>query len=1308
MKRNIFLLFNILLLFFSACSFNNEDKQQKPVEQNQPNENGEENSTRIEFSNKTDFLVKIYSDSLHQNKLAEIESNDKKVFQAEYLRTGTAFYLDYYLIVNGLRIKYGDGTSIVQLKENDCIKAEIPMLQNSYNNYIVIGLNNLSKSGIELMQSTRICFKDDGTSILNEKETCYFLFSGELNISELKINDNGNMFVFSDSLELEFEKSNIYSFEYAGDGKLALRSKVSFNPSINSRIWKIPLSQDTGKCLTADKFKPRNKSSDGYYFTGQISYNKDFRNKESIPYYAEISPDGTVKDKIQRFDDNIDYLKTDQYLEYDGSFIACGTKYSSDIGKKQLFIYGDGEADFYITPDLEKFSYINSLIHKVENVFSILIDTQTENSSGLYIYEFTMESFNKVTGKVVYSAEGIFPSDLLYYNGSYILLGTKDENDSSISVIDFINGASYDTEGHSEIEGYLLESLSLSNELSRAFATGSFYQERRGIDVATFAEIDLKNKCFINSQKKPLTFVSKDESKHSSFISSYIKNNELWLSGYSDEEIDNGELLGKCHPLLVIYDINKNKVRLELHYDDMEGYKIFSCFVSAIGTPLVEFYNMTTGMSYLASCGLLGELPEKTLPALPRNTAIENVKLPNITITVFDSDDDEYEIPMQYGTELDKAGFEEKYEKLEDFSTCSGKELVGWEYENDEGDYETLTFPYKFKEDIYLYPIFKISVPTGVKTSDITINTAKLTWNKNTSASKYQVAYSLAFDFASGVKSFETEDNYYNFSGLQFGTKYYFRVRAYDDDSEDELQEILGEWSDWSNTVSATTLIPDYSITFHDSANKTGKYTAKYGTSISADDLLTDKIFKETGFTNPEGREFFKWQTKKADNTYVDVTYPYILKGDVDFYAAYRLVKVQGLKVSNTTSTSITISWTKNAFASYYVVEQAADKDFKESAKKSSPISDKLTFTVNDLGFATTKYFRVKAYEENGSELTCSEWSSVVSGTTLIPDFTITFHDSDNNTGTLTKKYGTSVSVSDTQVNKIFEANNFVSPVGKSFVAWQIKNADNSYSDVIFPYLLEGNVDFYARYKINAPSSVFVTEITATSITVAWTPVELENAGTAYMLEYSTDGNFNVCDGRQLGYESYNIQSYLTDDYLLPETTYYIRVRAAQQPDSGNLYEWSDYSEILVVETKSVSYQSVQCEASYENYIFFESPVNVNSGYTKVKVLWKWESNLGIKTGVQLLSPTYRHASDAYVSNEKNTWQITESDCLAGAQYLEWSNGEGIPCDCEDETDKFQCFIQNSTDNPVAGTVYVSKIWLTGYGLDDLVLFEAK
>ena len=143
--------------------------------------------------------------------------------------------------------------------------------------------------------------------------------------------------------------------------------------------------------------------------------------------------------------------------------------------------------------------------------------------------------------------------------------------------------------------------------------------------------------------------------------------------------------------------------------------------------------------------------------------------------------------------------------------------------------------------------------------------------------------------------------------------------------------------------------------------------------------------------------------------------------------------------------------------------------------------------------------------------------------------------------------------------------------------------------------------------------------------------------------------------------------------------------------------------------TETEDVKVIDCKGGdqgYNNYIEFKTPVGTDSGYTTFKIEAKYESDKAVVAKVQLLTADNKHSSPSI--EIKKTYSVTSGACLKGSNYDDYTSGSAVSTPCADSIAKAQFFIQDSSWNTITGKIYVKKIWLSGKGKQDLVLFDAS
>ncbi len=273
---------------------------------------------------------------------------------------------------------------------------------------------------------------------------------------------------------------------------------------------------------------------------------------------------------------------------------------------------------------------------------------------------------------------------------------------------------------------------------------------------------------------------------------------------------------------------------------------------------------------------------------------------------------------------------------------------------------------------------------SGLKAKSKSSTSITLQWNKNASASGYEIQQ---YKGDKWVRIGTVGKNFtvtYTVKGLKAGTAgYQFRVRAY-------------------KTVDNSKVYGGYSSTLKVNTNPYGvggfKCSSKSSTSVT---LKWNKGTTASGYQLQQYKNG-KWVTiytgTKATNTSYTVknlkagTAGYRFK--IRAYKTYGSTKqysswsseikvntnpygVSGFKCSSKTSTSVTLKWNKGTTASGYQLQQY--KNGKWVTIYTGTKATSTSYTVKNLKAGTAGYrFRIRAYKTYGSTKQYSSWSSEV------------------------------------------------------------------------------------------------------------------------------------------------------------------------------------------------------------------------------------------------------------------------------------------------------------------------------------------
>lgn len=790
LKRSVFIFFVFYCCLFFGC------KNDSTL----PDDRGDaitppvviEPTDNVMFANQTDFVVKVFSDSLKTNLISEMNARSSDSYKVDVSASGNVFYYTYYLPLGNVLIPYGTDEGVAYLTQDQLVTLNIvePTKINTNKNIALI--ENLSTSAIVLgYGNNELLPENKTTTLLNQNEYGVYILDSSENLADYKIVDAGSTVPLSDSKTTD--KGYIYSFIYTGDD-VVLISKSFLDLSLQEKIWKISLSQDYGKTLLAGHFTRRANLDNGYMLFGrQVFSNDEDLIDDSTAYYAFINSQGEILDEQNfSFIDEPRNTKPRRVVDTGNYILACGEKLSSEnitsafvMGIEGRSVYKDiwvGTETVLVSPQ--------TMIQKKDDTFCVLVytenysssewTTETYISSGIVLVEVTSDSYTSLTTKELWRSDenqSLVCWDLLYdeTTDTYVVLSwnEKDEN----NVVSFIDA----TSGTQKFDDVMLPyydftKLCIGLE-GRILLCGAFINQVTGSREACIMELDVSAGTLADV---PKTFPSETKNFGSFFNDVLVKDDHLILVGRTD--YSDCDLFTDAVPYLVAYDISQNKILWERKLKDLVGYEVFSCNVSDVNF-IYELYNQKTLHSYIVSAGLLGEIPEDTKLTLPHSSSIKEVEAPDVSVCFYESAD------SQEGDYYDEAVFKYgetiMFDDLADYEPTtipSGYEVTGWYEWGIEA--KELVFPIKFIAiSAALYPKVGLAAPalSGYATSGYSVS---LSWTTNPAATRYDIY--IDGEFYDSTTSTNLEVQYLNSE-----TTYSFSVCAYDGSLTSSFSNIL-------------------------------------------------------------------------------------------------------------------------------------------------------------------------------------------------------------------------------------------------------------------------------------------------------------------------------------------------------------------------------------------------------------------------------------------------------------------------------------------------------------------------------------
>lgn len=1090
-KSLIFSCFLILGIISCKNIVNQPEEQEIPENETEK----EKPKTYLKIINNSQYDINVffqpptYSEPWTTVKSRKTVTNE--VFPSES-KAGDTIYIQYLYSVEGITIPYYD--TLTEESLNACIKIKL-IEEGKVNEITVSKLSSLT------VGTKYIIIKNDSDSdiaIYNRNapitplyEKNYWIVCGEYRIYEMKdISSLSGYTIGTDLLSKpigidKIENGNIYTIRYE-NSKAELISITPIDISIQNKIWKMPLSSEEGKYLTPDKLGLREKSADGYHFAGQISYDKSSRDKQSKAYQANISPSGEVVKEIQRsLKDKPKMVRSNAFVEKNGWNVVAGSKLTK-AGKYEPFIYGENGADFYERLSLDGFHNAIEMVHKAGNTFSLLYDiAEDEKTIGFSICEITITNDynNPLSKNLIYTSknEGRTAKDFIYNKNEYVVLAQAGNK------TDFIFLGEQGEVNQIKIQdGYLFDSIDSSADGKHIVASGAYISSITGKKNASFIQYDVEKKQF-SGDGKPKRFPATYDSLNSNFNCVSVKdtNKEIFLAGYKDFD-DKGR---NGYPYLISYDLEKAELKWSNFYNEerYKGYEITSCYLSEIGTPLILLCNKEEQKSFIVSCGLLGEIPEKNEG---KRNAIPRASI-SYTVTLIDGQGNAFDVitknsSMQvYESEITKA----KKALGADFKETEGKEYNRWK-DFDSG--EIITYPIILNRDLTLIPDFKLLPPKNIQISETTVNSVKLTWDENPSASKYRIFYGTSKDKLDNSTEYIIENSCVC-NGLKYGTRYYFRIFAYDKDSEDKPSE--------SELITVDTITPEAHINYVDEENKENNFeimTVDYGMSIERQIINNYVDNHNQELRKKEWKQFVGW--KDCDtNERIGVKIENIER-NINLTPVFTILPVSLNDISDEdiTDNSVKLTWKHNKAASKYEVYCSESKDALNN--KQGRILDALdcchdnseycNYTYDNLGFGKTYYFRIRAYD--GSPDSCLEegelWSNWSEPKEALMQVTVTIYDSEERPFTIiSTHHGDEITKSEIN-EKLNTIDDFKTIEGKIITGWKYYSGPLKDKKIDDSIQLNNSIELVPVYKIKTPSTddIKFTEITDKKLRVSW------------------------------------------------------------------------------------------------------------------------------------------------------------------------------------------------------------------------------
>ena len=357
---------------------------------------------------------------------------------------------------------------------------------------------------------------------------------------------------------------------------------------------------------------------------------------------------------------------------------------------------------------------------------------------------------------------------------------------------------------------------------------------------------------------------------------------------------------------------------------------------------------------------------------------------------------------------------------------------------------------------------------TGFKVKSKTNVSANLQWDKNTSASGYELQKYDGSKWVT-IKTFTSNTNTsFNVTGLKASTTYKFRLRAY---------KALTNANSYSEFTGLNVNTRPYTTTGMKCSSKTNvSANLQWNKNRSADGYVLDKydgskwvtIKTFTSNTNTS----FNVTGLKASKTFKFRLRAYKNFGSVKEYSAFTYLNVNtrpytttGMKCSSKTNVSANLQWNKNRSADGYVLDKYDGK--KWVTIKTFTSNANTSFNVTGLKASTTFKFRLRAYKNFGSAKEYSAFTYLNVNTR--PYTTTGFKMKSATKNAITLQWNKNISASGYCIekwngSKWVQIKRYTSNANVTYTATGLK-ANTAYKFRIRAYKTIGNVNEYSAYS---------------------------------------------------------------------------------------------------------------------------------------------------------------------------------------------------------------------------------------------------
>jgi hypothetical protein len=644
----IFIISLLILLGFSVCNTDPNDGDKNDPDP--PPVVTPDGKTYLKINNTTEYAVNVYiTDPPLYTQVPETIWRVEKESSAQHeLQPGeTVLYFEYLIPVGSMIIPfYSKSTTHVKrpvLEKGKETTQDVPALGSARTDSAFVLIRNISGDTIWLQQSlyTRNPYGASVREILPHSDAIY-VFDNVNSLSNCTIGDNTRR----DFPNTSLENGKVYTFIYDGKSEPGLFLVEHFDPAMAKNIWNIPFRSGENRYLTVGFFAPRAEPANGYLILGNMNATSDPQYLyngyiKSSPYFAHITRDGNVTEKIIPFANPANQSLITSFVEDAGKYVFLGQQ--RHIGDNKPFImslgtnfapgfYYDG-FDSDIDSDneyMDAWDHVGKVVLMQEGKYGVLFGIKYKNivRDTPYLAVVTQTSFDRAVHRELWrspDSEDAVYKDMIYdkeNNRFLVLVQVWEPGDVNYLKVYAINADT--TSGsyefcHSFDRKY--QYIKILKAGTGYYLCGS-YKNVLGKYEGILDKLNLGTGA--SEWNEPVRFPSVDNIGNVKIRNIFEDNGRFILSGmsnatYADDQYDyqNGK------PWICAFDIASSKKIWEQCYTDSEyhNYIVFSSYSNGIGSYILELYNRVVKTSILVSTDLMG-LPagenRNPLPYQPR------------------------------------------------------------------------------------------------------------------------------------------------------------------------------------------------------------------------------------------------------------------------------------------------------------------------------------------------------------------------------------------------------------------------------------------------------------------------------------------------------------------------------------------------------------------------------------------------------------------------------------------------------------------------------------------------------------------